>query len=455
MILYLVLAAGVSQWVPARWPSGDPKSLGLLTGTPINCLLIESRHGNSELPGEARRHGITTLAVVRPESDPLAQARQAAEWKFSGAVLEGEFEAGLAGRLRSTLADAGMAVIELADRHGVRLDSRDPVVGTRQGLWPGIEIEHGGSVATGPTSTPWINTNSGFLRFLVANSSASEVWIGVSPPPRAVFPGERYAQAIGDAALAGARWIVDLDRDLWRRLLEGEPRARESWRTIARHLAFPQEHPEWAAYRPHSLFAMIQDAGSGGLLSGGLLDLLSAQRTPVRVVPASAVSAERLRGARLLLTIDADSMSPARQKTTEEFRRAGGVVLHPPPGFHFPDSPPGQVLPTRQQWTQMQKIWETAYHSVARKNFGVRLFNTAGTQFNLLATPDGGSLLVELVNYTDFAAESITVQALGAWKRARLYQPGRPVEELPLYPVSDGTGVDIRRMAVRATLRLD
>ena len=50
----------------------------------------------------------------------------------------------------------------------LRLDTRDAITGTSQGLWPGIEIEHGGSVLAGPTSSPWIDTNSGFLRFFRA-----------------------------------------------------------------------------------------------------------------------------------------------------------------------------------------------------------------------------------------------------------------------------------------------
>jgi len=84
-------------------------------------------------------------------------------------------------------------------------------VGTWQSVWPGIEIEHGGTVAR-PTGSPWVHTNTGFLRFLRAVTNAV-VWIVVSPPPQTVYPVERYLQAMGDAELAGARWIIDLDDD--------------------------------------------------------------------------------------------------------------------------------------------------------------------------------------------------------------------------------------------------
>ena len=55
-----------------------------------------------------------------------------------------------------------MAVVSPAERRKVRLDSHDPIVGAWQGLFPGIGIEHGGTVSAGPTSNPWINTNTRF-----------------------------------------------------------------------------------------------------------------------------------------------------------------------------------------------------------------------------------------------------------------------------------------------------
>ena len=42
LLALLVLAiAPPPDWVPARWPSGDPKSLELLRDTPVNCWLLE------------------------------------------------------------------------------------------------------------------------------------------------------------------------------------------------------------------------------------------------------------------------------------------------------------------------------------------------------------------------------------------------------------------------------
>ena len=42
MLLALIVLAAMPDWVPARWHSTDPKSLELLSGTPINCLLLDA-----------------------------------------------------------------------------------------------------------------------------------------------------------------------------------------------------------------------------------------------------------------------------------------------------------------------------------------------------------------------------------------------------------------------------
>src|SRR5262249_2148594 len=153
------------------------------------------------------------------------------------------------------------------------------------GLWPGIEIEHGGGAATaGPTSTPWINTNNGFLRFARA-ATDSAVWVGERPPPGAVFTAQRYCLAGADAAMTGARWIISLDADLDHRLLAGESSARKSWNQIERCVRY-FENPEWRSYRPYGELAVVQDPASGGLLSGCVLDLFSVLHKAARPVPA-------------------------------------------------------------------------------------------------------------------------------------------------------------------------
>jgi hypothetical protein len=158
---------------------------------------------------------------------------------------------------------------------------------------------------------------------------------------------------------------------------------------------------------------------------------------------------------RVVLNLESGALSAAQKGDLERFVRAGGVLVNPPAGWRFPAVSAEQTMPNRRQLDHIQPIWEATYDATIRKNFGVRTFNTASVLFHLLAAPDGKSLLIHLVNYADYAAEDVTVQALGPWRRARLYSPEGEIRELPVYPVADGTGIDIDRIAVVATLRLD
>ena len=82
-----------SAWVPVRWPWADTRSLELLTGTPVNCLLLRSPA--PELVAAARARGVVALAVVTPggEANGVDGALAA---KVDGIVLEGEFPEGAA-----------------------------------------------------------------------------------------------------------------------------------------------------------------------------------------------------------------------------------------------------------------------------------------------------------------------------------------------------------------------
>src|SRR5689334_143901 len=73
------------RWVPVRWPWTDVRSLDLLSGTPVNCLLLKSYP--AEFIAAAQARGVAALAVVNPGGD--IDAALAA--KVDGIVLEGEF----------------------------------------------------------------------------------------------------------------------------------------------------------------------------------------------------------------------------------------------------------------------------------------------------------------------------------------------------------------------------
>src|SRR5580700_10225932 len=206
----LASIAPPSAWVPARWNGTDAKSLELLSGTPINCLLVTSYA--PEFVTGAAAHGIATLAVLKPGADPADPARKAIRAGLQGIVLDGDFPDGTATRVRDTLADAHAVVVELTSRARMPMGGSDPIIGTYQGVWPGIQVLNNGAAKAAPSGSPWIDTNTGFIRSVRAWGPAS-MWLGYLPPAHSVVTGERYQAAIADAEMAGARWIVALDDD--------------------------------------------------------------------------------------------------------------------------------------------------------------------------------------------------------------------------------------------------
>ena len=455
MLLALALAAAsVADWVPARWNSNDPVSLELLVSTPVNCLLLDERLWSAGFAQQAAEQGIVTLGIIRPGADPVASARQALAMKLTGAVLEGDFEPGAARRIAQLLSESEGITIELPPRGGVQIRGSKRVVGTCQGIWPGIRVQEKGAVKAQPTGGPWIETNAGFLRFVRAATDAP-VWIEYAPPPGTVVPAGRYLQAIGDAASNGGRWIVALDTGLERRLLERDASALSVWKRITGHLSYFEEHKEWRAFHPHGQFALVQDADSGALLSGSLLDMVLVKHTPVRPVPRWKLSDAAMAGARMAVNADPEGLGEAEKEALRNVARSGGTLLSGPPGWKFPPVRKDQVTLGKEELDRLDEIWREVRSLVGRTNLGVRLFNVSGMLSNLTASPDGSTVALQLVNYTAYPVESVTAHVLGSWKRARLLSPDAPPEELAVYAIDEGTGVDIPEVRVCATLILD
>ena len=446
-----MLLTGAVDWVPMRWTSADPKSLELVKGTAINCLLLERGQWSPQFAKAASEIGVATLGVVRPDASSVDGAIDA---KLNGVVLEGDFDSAVAQRIRGRLADSRLAVVELPMRSRMRLDASDPVIGTYQGVWPGIQVEVGGAAKAAPSGAPWINTNMGFLRFVRAVSS-STIWIGNVPPEKTVVKAERYLQVICDAAVVGARWVVALDADLTKRLFAREPAALEDWKRITQQLGYFESHREWRNLQPAGQFALVQDVGSGGLMSGGILDMIAVQHTPVRAVPSRKLTGAAMKGSKMAVNVDPGSLSEEQKEVLMRFTRGGGTLLTAPPGWQFPAPKPGQITLGNDEVKVLDEIWKEMNTMTGRRNLGARLFNVSSMLSNLLQSSDGKKTVLHLVNYSDFPAEAVTVHLLGKFKSAKLYSPDSPVKTIPVYDNEEGTGIDIDKIGVSATLVLE
>ncbi|MBI5085517.1 MAG: hypothetical protein HZB13_13070 [Acidobacteria bacterium] len=401
-MLSLLLAVQLAGCVPARWPWTDAASLGLLDGSPINCLVLEAEPG-PEFAGAASGRG---LRLVRAGFTP-----------------------------RASLTPA-------------------PFMATDQGLWPGVRAEKQGQVEARPTSAAWVDTNTGYLRYLrAAAPPGAEVWIGVKPPEREVLSGRRYAQAIADAAMSGARWVVSLDTALAALLRQGEPRALDAWARINGTLRFYETHREMVDAPDFSRLALLEDPSSGALMSGGIVDMIAAKHIPLRVVPVPELKPERLRGVRTLLNIDPAGLTDAQREDLMAVARQGVALINGPPGWRLSMPEGGAFVFADDQVKRLDEVWRGVNSFIWGKNFAVRVFGAHSVLSNLKQLPDG-RLALHLVNYSDYPVEAITIHAASKVARATLLTPRGP-QPAEVYPLEEGCGIDVAKLDDVAILVLE
>jgi hypothetical protein len=436
-----------SDWVPVRWPWADAQSLELLAGSPVNCLLLKTYP--PDLVSAAAGQGLVTLAVIVPGGDPVAAARRALAAKVSGIVLEGDFVDDVAAGVRN--AAGATPVIELVARHRIALGSGAPILGTYQGVWPGISALDDGGKKAGPTGSVWIDTNTGFIRAVRAWGDAA-LWVGNEPPAKTVVTGARYLQAIADAAISGGRWVVAFDSGFAARLHSREADALSDWRRMGALLRYFEQHPEWRGMQEYGKLAIVQDPANGGLLSGGILDMIAVKHTPVRPIPRQHLTLEALAGATMAVNVDPASLTPEQKEVLRSFARAGGELLTGPPGWKDPT--PGKITLEKAELERLNDIWRDVNSMVGRRNLGVRLFNVSSMLSNLLISGDAKTAVLHLLNYSDYPVENVAVHFIGAYKHAVLTSPEGTEKPLEVYSTEDGGGVDIDKVSVCATIRL-
>jgi hypothetical protein len=443
-------APPAGSWVPMRWTWSDPQSLDLLTGTPINCLLLPTISAGLIHDAEAR--GLVALALIAPDGDPVAAARAAVAAHATGLVLEGDFSESAVAAVHTVAADR--PVIELTSRGRMPLGSNAAILGTWQGVWPGIPPDIDGAHRAGPTGSVWIDTNTGFIRAVRAEGRPA-LWIANTPPPHTVITVARYEQVIADAAISGARWVVALDSDLSERLHAREPGALAAWGKISQVLGYFEGHPEWRAMREYGKLAVVQDPAKGALVSGGILDMIAVKHTPVRAVPPETLSPEALAGATMAVDVDAESLSPAQREILRNFARSGGTLLTGPPGWEDRRPSGGRITLDPADLAHINDIWRDVNALIGHSDQGIRLFNVSSMLSNVLVSTDGKTEIVHLVNYADYPVESVTVHFAGGFKHATLLSPDSAAKPLEIYKVEEGSGVDIDKVAVCATIKLE
>jgi hypothetical protein len=443
LLLAAVAMVAMPDWVPARWFSKDPATLKLVESTPVNCLLMEKANWSPEFTRAAAARGIATLGVVTGNANAADIAAEAKRAGLTGLAVEGSLSSG----------KVDMPVVDLTNRAEMKFDSDAQVLATKQGMWPGIRAEQEGLIAA-PTGAPWIDTNTGFLRYARVSTHAA-IWIAERVPAKAHPLVTAYLAAIGDAGMTGARWVLDFDDQFAQGLSKGDATALKNWALIVEHVKFYEDHKEWRGFSMRSTLALVEAPESGALISGGVLDMMATKHTPVTPVPARTFNGKSLVHSTMAVNVDPELLTANQKEALKAFTKAGGTLLTGPPGWRFPALQPDQITLDKKDLETLDSIWKELNTVTGRDNLGARLFNVGSMLSNLLESPDGKQVVLELVNYSDYDVADITVHVLGKFKRATLLRPGVAPQKLETYDVDEGTGIDVPALGALGALVLE
>jgi hypothetical protein len=497
-------SAGTPEsWVPARWQGGplevarrtkdktlpadpavrdvipnwyDPATLDLLKNSPINCLLVTWSAGEdagTERQQQdlvkaytrlAHERGIAVLGLVYPGADQSKFAAAAVEAGLDGVVLEGEFAGGAAfvEQVEKALraANSKALVLPIAREAAAERTSKRPVV-VVQGVRPSARNLADMGIRSGPSAEPWIDSNIWLVRSFRSGSASRPVWI--SQEPKAATPGD-YIRCAAEAAVAGGRWVVALDDKLRAMLFKQDADALATWRSISTYLKFAEDRTLWRGFQPYGNLAIVLDTRSAYPdISNEYLNLVARRQVPYRVVLRSDFSAASLEGLQAVLAADLAPPTEAERKILRTFAEKGGLVVagpswgDPPKDKPYVEAPlgKGRVAVYKDEPPDPESLARDMQELLSPEEMGVSAFNVPSVLTYASTADSGKRVLVQLLNYSRYPAEALTIRVNGNFKTARLFVPEAAPADLPLKKVGNRTEIAIRELAVWGGLLLE
>ena len=419
-----------ASWIPLRWPSAwvDPALLGLLEGTPFNCLAMEWSAALGAVAAGARAAGLSLVAL----GNEAARAAGAA--------------AGVEPPPESLLIPA-------------------------ESVWPGVTIEARGA-ESGPTANPWIDSNGWLLRLASVRSPRKTVWLTFQPPgPPNIVLLEAYLRAIADCGAVGGRWVVALDANLQGGLAHGDAKALASWKAIAAAVEFFERHRGWNAFQPLGVVGVISNfAGANEAGSQEILNLLGRRSLSYRILEASAAATARLDGFKALIAVDEGAPAPPLRRNLLDFANRGGLLVASAGWTQAEAKPTGMDHPridVRSLGKGRLAICKTSapdpfmiardVHLLLGRAYDVaRFFNLAAFLSYCNASPGGAVEVVQVVSFAiRFPEDLATVWVPGKYASARLWNLGAAgPSAIEMVAENGGTSLPLPAVPVYAGIEL-
>jgi hypothetical protein len=450
------LAETVAGW-------GQPASLALLKGTPINCLVVDWANGEPE--DSAQQQALT----------PLVQAGRGLGIAFVGKITakDGLLTAAEAGRragLSAVIVGAppaealALPAIVQSPRDRMAWEAAPQIFSSRDNVWPGLGLDtmHGDVAVAGPTGIPWANSNGWFSLLARELAPGKSLWLDFDPPDSSTpsHPAS-YGLAIADSAAYSSRWIISLDAKLRGALLKGDSQGLSSWSKICETLAFFNSHPQWERFQPQGILAVISDFHNQSV-SGEVLNLLSRRQVQFRIVERSKCESVSMRELKAILWLDKEAPTAGQRSRLLDFTGRGGLLISAiywgPAGIEPGKSDPsirynvynmarGQIAVPEEPFSDPYQVAVDTHLLVSRRNDLVRLYNPAATNCHSSFDPGHHRSLVQVLNYSGKPADSVTLWVRDHISSARLLRP-EAKSAVPIRGVLAHPGTDFHLPAV-------
>lgn len=449
-------------WVPMRWPCGpleiergkrregftareadvlqewaDPRSLELVAGTSVNCLVVTWAEGSVGDEGHQR-------ALVPLISAARLRGLSVVGWVASGADLRRAASTAQASGIESIATEStepvpGLDVLRFRER-GLGDRSPSEFLGVTSTVWPGAiaSLPNGVDASSGPTGPPWLDSNAWYVRLARSLLDPKVLWLAFDPPDLGQpVAAASYLQAIADTEVYGARWVLSLDPHLRLGLLDRRASAMETWAVIGRSLAFFGKHRAWARYLPAGQLGVVSDyAGAHEFLSFEVLNLLARQSSLYRILEKSRALEAPLDGLDAVLYVDQAPPGGDLGRKLYAFAEAGGTLITPPgweergrrdddawlSRFRVFTYGHGRLAVARGELTDPYLLAEDAQLLMSHRRDRVRVFNAGTAQVHHATSADGRSGVLHVLLFpSPYPKMPVTAWFRHRWAQARVF----------------------------------
>jgi hypothetical protein len=481
-------------WVPVRWSGGplelawrtraktlpadaavrdalarwyEPATLSLLEDSSANCLLVTwSAPADAAVEAEqqqlvkvyaeaAHQRGLAVLGLVYAAGDASKIAADAARAALDGLVLEGEFAPEFPAALRK--AAGSMLVVEIT-KHAAPWRGKPATIVAVAGVAPGARNLSEMGIRGAPSSQPWVESNIWLVRSFNLASPARPVWISSQLETASALD---YPRAVADAAAGGGRWIISLDDALRAKLRARDASALQTWRRLSSYLKFAESHAAWRTLAPYGNIGIVLDpANTNPALADEYLKLATRRQVPYRLVSRCELNGAAVAKLHALIAIELDPPSAAERKLLQDFAENGGLVIAGSSWGGAPTTEPFAEVPVGKGRVLVYKdpdpesVAKDVKELLSDDDLGVAPFNVPSVITFASGGAPGQPLRVQLVNYSEYPAEAITLRVAGKFHSARLETPEGAGVDLSLREDGGRTEVTIPKVLVWATVSM-